>query len=265
MRTHTIIAGALVALTGTASIARAQDVPPPPPVATAPDDPVVVVELDEPTAGLLFNLNNVFTVGPILSGWQGFGFGYTRQLGAMDLRVGLELARTTNPVNIVKTTQTNGTDVVVTYEVNAPAFTSLHAAGLVLDVIKPLTDGKVAAYVGAGVTAGYSRTALGYTDDVTVVDQRVEVDNTSQAFGIGGRGIFGVNWRIKPRWSLFAEYQLGVSAVSWTSNHDSTTTENSASGTPATMRVESEYRETRWFNFDTGLGQGGALGLIAHF
>ncbi len=248
------------------SSAFADDVPVPPPMATEPDpEPVAAVDEGDTSAGLIFNLNNFFTAGGWLGGWQGFGFGYTREMGAMDLRVGLTLGRATNPVNVVKTTQTNGTDVVTTYEVNAPGFTSLHNASAVVDMVKPLSDGKVAAYIGAGAAVSYSDMQLDYVDDVTVIDQRVEVDNVSRTLSIGGRGIFGVSYKVKPRWTLFAEYNLGVSVISWTSVHDATTTENSASGTPATMRVEQEYRETRWFNFGTGLGQGGALGLIAHF
>lgn len=175
--------------------------------------------------------------------------------------------RQTDPVNIVKTTRTNGMDEVVSYDLQLPSggFSGVHAAAAVLDMIKPLTQRTIAPYLGAGVFAAYVRRTLAYTDDVTVTDQETEVDNSSNTLSVGVRGIIGVGWRINDRFSLFAEYHLTVDAIEWQSDHTQTTTQNTASGTPAVNRVETEFKETRLLNLDTGLVQGGALGLVAHF
>lgn len=261
--------------------APVEPVPPPPPVVEVKPQPTTVVVAPAPdgevperyrNAGLLFNLNNVFVAPGVLGGWQGFGFGAQKTLDSgSSIRVGLELARQTDPVNVVKTTRTNGMDIVTSYDLQLPAsgFTGQHAVAVVLDWVKPLTTRNIAPYMGPGVFAGYSRGTLSYTDDLTVTDQVTEIDNTSQSYTVGVRGIFGVNWRINERFSLFAEYHLAISIVEWQSDTTSTTTNNTAIANPgmeaASSRVETELRETRWLNLDTGLGQGGSLGLVAHF
>lgn len=253
--------------------------PPPPTVVEVRQEPKTVVvtsapqddgEIDERyrNAGLLFNLNNVFVQPGVLGGWQGFGLGIQKTLGSGNVaRLGLELARATDPVNIVKTTRINGMDEVVSYDLQLPSsgFTARHAAAAVLDVLKPLTQRTIAPYLGAGVFAAYVNSRLAYTDDLTITDQVTEVDNNSNTLSVGLRGILGVGWRIGERFSLFAEYHLNVNVVQWQSDHTQTTTNNTASGIPASNRVETEFRETRWLNLDTALGQGGALGLVAHF
>ncbi len=252
--------------------------PPPPPVETKVEpvkaevvaQPTVQMEVDDQyrNAGLIFNLNNVFVQPGILSGWQGFGIGLQKKLGNGRIaRIGLDLARQTDPVNIVKTTRTNGDMEVVSYDLQLPGsgFSSQHAAALVVDMVKPLTERTIAPYIGAGVFGAFSTNRLDYTDDLTVTDQVTEVANSSTAYSIGLRGIIGVSWRIAERFSLFAEYNVDIDAIEWQSNHTETTTNNTASGMAASSRVEAEFKETRWFNLDMGLTQGGALGLVAHF
>jgi hypothetical protein len=253
--------------------------PPPPPAVVVVQEPakteVVVqpqvqadVDTEYRNAGLLFNLNNIFTQPGVLGGWQGFGLGVQKVMGnGKTMRVGIELARQTDPVNIVKTTRTNGMDEVVSFDLQLPGsgFSSQHAVAAVVDMIKPLTERTIAPYVGAGVFAGFSTSRLDYTDDLTITDQVTEVANSSTTFAVGIRGILGVAWKIGERFSLFAEYQLDVDAIEWQSDHTQTTTNNTVSGTPASNRVETEFKETRYFNLDLGLAQGGALGLVAHF
>jgi hypothetical protein len=252
--------------------------PPPPPVVVVQQpaktevvvQPQVQADVDSEyrNAGLLFNLNNIFTQPGVLGGWQGFGVGLQKVMGnGKTMRVGIELARQTDPVNIVKTTRTNGMDEVVSFDLQLPAsgFTSQHAVAAVVDMIKPLTQRTIAPYVGAGVFAAFSTQRLDYTDDLTITDQVTEVANSSTTFAVGVRGILGVAWKIGERFSLFAEYQLDVDAIEWQSDHTQTTTNNTVSGTAASNRVETEFKETRYFNLDLGLAQGGALGLVAHF
>jgi hypothetical protein len=253
--------------------------PPPPVVEVKPVAPVVTAapvdtsddEVDEKVrnAGLLFNLNNVFTAGAVLSGWQGFGFGMQKLLeSGKILRVGLSLSRQTDPVNIVKTTRTTGDMEVTSFDLQLPGsgFTSQHSISAVADMIKPLTKRAIAPFLGAGAFVSFATQRLDYTDDLTVADQKTEVANSQNTFALGLRGILGVNWRMNERFSLFAEYQLGLAIMSWQSNHTQTTVNNTASGgTAESSRVETEFKETRWLNLNNGLAQGGALGLVAHF
>ncbi len=251
----------------TAPIAPAVEAPP------EPEQPVVDEPLLAPApAGgfgdrsLLFNLNNVFQNATVLGGWQGFGFGaQTRVFGGLIGRVGFDFTRFSDPADIVKTTHQDGDQTTVTYEVQAPVWTSIYTTMAAIDLLKPIRGRALEPYFGAGLLASYSRFALDYTDDLTVTDQVTDVHNVTSAVALGARGILGVAWRINPRFALFAEYHLQMEAVTWLSRHDQTTLENSASGTPATSRVTEEAQETRYFNLDVGLGQGAALGLAASF
>lgn len=243
--------------------------PEPAPMVVAPRQVEAPMDERYRDAGLLFNLNNIFVQPGVLGGWQGFGVGLQKKLGSGNTaRLGVELARSTDPVNIVKTTRTNGDMVVTSYDLQLPGsgFSGQHAAAAVLDVLKPLTQRSIAPYLGAGVFASWVRRELAYTDDLTITDQVTEVDNSSTTLALGLRGIVGVGWRLNERFSLFAEYHLSIDAIAWQSDHTSTTTNNTAAmGPAASNRVETEFRETRYFNLDLGLGQGGALGLVAHF
>ncbi len=252
----------------------------PPPVVEVTQQPatttVVVApvqdggEVDGPyrNAGLLFNLNNVFQQPGVLGGWQGFGFGAQKALASGSIaRIGVELSRTTDPVNIVKTTRTNGMDEVVSYDLQLPSsgFSGQHTIAAVIDIIKPMTQRSIAPYLGAGVFALFERQTLAFVDDLTITDQVTETNNSRNNFSLGVRGIVGVGWKLNERFSLFAEYHLIVEAMEWQTDHTETTTNNTASGTAASNRVETDFKETRILNFDTALGQGGALGLVAHF
>src|SRR5262249_7255576 len=148
---------------------------------------------------LLFDLNNVFTSGGVLGGWQGFGFGAQKKLrNGRIARLAVELSRVTDPVDIVKTTRTNGTMEVTSYDIQIPGsgWSAQHSVAVVLDMIKPLTDKKVAPYIGVGAVARYTDLRLSYDDEVTVVDQTTAVRNSSTSGSLGLRGIAGVSWKV---------------------------------------------------------------------
>jgi hypothetical protein len=168
-------------------------------------------------------------------------------------------------VETVKNTTIVGSSTTVWYEVNPPAWTSTYGVALAVDMIKPLAAAKVAPFVGVGVFAGYGRQSLQYTDDLTLTDFSTTVDNYRAATTIGARGVVGLSWRIHESFSLYAEYHLRVDAVTWSATRDRSTITDSSAGTPATSQTTSEHQETTYFNVDTALGQGGALGLIAYF
>lgn len=221
---------------------------------------------DTPFA-LLFDLHNIFQNPIILSSYQGFGVGGQYHLGPTTaLRIGLDLARTTNPVNVTKVTTTTGSDQVVSYQLSGTGGpTSMHSLAVEADLLMRLSRGAIAPYVGGGARFDWNRMATSFTDDVTTVDQVTNVDNRDQSFGMGLAGILGIDWRIHENFAFFAEYNLGVDLARWTSSRAETTVTNTAGGVETTTQTKSEFDETRIFNYNLDLGQGAALGVIAFF
>jgi hypothetical protein len=245
--------------------------PPPPPPPPEPARVTAEVEPAEASDGqmaLLFNLNNIFTSGAVLGGWQGFGIGLQRDLGGnAALRIGLDAFRVHDPVRIVKTTRVNGPMEVVGYELQLPGsgFTQQHGLSLALDYLKLMSAHKLAPYAGGGVFAFVVDRRLSYTDDLTVTDQETDVSRSATSLGLGVRGIFGARWRVSQTFSLFAEYGVIVQAFSRNSSSDRTTLTSTVTGMPASETVVRESTSTSWFDLDVGLIQGGALGVIANF
>lgn len=247
--------------------------PPTPEPAPPPPEPVHTPMQTEASASagqmaLLFNLNNIFTAGTVLGGWQGFGVGVQRELGGNAfVRAGLNAFRVHDPVEIVKTTRVSGPMEVVGYELQLPSsgFSSQHGVSIVVDYAKRLTDRKLAPYVGGGVLGVLIDRRLSYTDDLTVTDQVTEVSNSMTTLSVGVRGILGVRWQLNTSFALFAEYAALLQIFTRDSSHDRTTLTSTATGMPASETVDREVVSTRWLDLDVGLAQGGSLGLIANF
>lgn len=216
--------------------------------------------------GLLFNLNNIFQVDEILEGYRGLGFGGQFNLDPTSaVRVGLSLTRFSDPVEVVKTTTTVGDEEIVTYELSGTGGpTSEYSVAVSADYLMRFGTDYLAPYAGAGVFVVWSRDATQYTDDVTVPDQIRTVDEAEQNLGFGFIGTLGAEWRLHERFSIYAEYALGVEAVGWHSAHGTETIESTVAGS-ATAQTKIERSSTRYLNYDLDLFQGASLGLIAHF
>ena len=208
---------------------------------------------------LLFSLQNIFDNPSILSGY-GAGIGGQIHLSPTTaLRVAADISRSSNPVYERETTQTGGTP---TKELVIPAGpTSQLGLGLGADYLIRLSTRSLAPYVGAGVGLSWTNSSRSYTDDVNVPNVTTEVDNSTNSFGIGLRGLIGIGWRVHEWMSLYAEYGLSMGLLDRTSMSEKTTV-TTAGGVNETTE-KAAY--TRYLNFDVSLVQGGSLGLVAFF
>jgi opacity protein-like surface antigen len=238
--------GALTCGLAFASTARAEDVP-----------------KGWDTNGLLFSLDNIFQNPTVLEGYQSFGLGGLYALSPKTaLRLGLGLNHATNPAYVREQTTTDAAGVATTTKtLVAPTnYTSAWSVHLGGDFLLALTEAAVQPYVGAGASLSYVSSALAYTDD-TVANNVLKVDNSDSTFNFGVRGIAGVQWRVHKSFALFAEYALNINLLNVASHSASSTTTTPAGSTS----TKTTGAPNNYFNFGTGLNQGGSLGLIAFF
>lgn len=215
--------------------------------------------------GMLFNVQNVFgnNNASTLSDFGGsVGLQYNlAPQRAIRLQVGLSRASNSGTEN--ETTTTSGTTSVTTKTYTRPTgFTSFYDVDLAATYMMRLTPAALSPYLGAGAKLGYSQTALKYTDDINDPLNTFERDDLARTYSLGGQGVLGLEWRVHKSVALFAEYALDLTLVNRTS------TRLQSSNTPKTglaSSSKSEGTKTTFFNFNTELGQGGLIGLVAFF
>lgn len=127
-----------------------------------------------------------------------------------------------------------------------------------------LAASSIAPYLGFGGGVGYFQSSLKYEDDVSSAVTVENVDDVDRQFSLNAQGVLGVEWRVHRSVALFAEYGLGMDLVTYGSSKTESSLTDKASGA-LLAGSKSEGSATRFFNFDTGLGQGGQLGLVAFF
>lgn len=266
-----IAAAALLAPVGRAVAQDAVPLPPPPEGAQPISQQGVAAA--QPLSGardagwnsqyaMLFSLQNVFVRSNILEGYGG-GVGVQYNLGPTTaFRFAVDAARTSDPVEERETTYNNGTTSYTTKTLVVPNdTTSTLDVAVSGSYLVRLGTAALAPYLGGGLSLGYSDEKLDYEDDVVPTSREV-VDNVSRTFDVGLLGQLGLEWRVHRSISLFAEYGIGVSAMSYTSSSYDTREYN---GSTLVSSVKSEGSTTKFFNFGTGLTQGGALGVVAFF
>jgi outer membrane protein with beta-barrel domain len=212
--------------------------------------------------GMLFSLQNVFTRSTILEGYGG-GIGLQYNLGPTTaLRFSVDASRSSNPAVERETTFSTPTGSIQQKSLDVPAGpTSTLDVGVSGAYLVRLGTAALSPYLGGGLSLGYSTDKREYDDNTNPLSREV-VDNLDRTFGVGLLGQLGLEWRVHRSLSLFAEYGVGVTAFSSTSSSAESRDYNSG---VLVQEVKSESTRTRFFNFDTGLTQGGALGVVAFF
>ncbi len=217
--------------------------------------------------GMIFTLQNVFqNTSSSELGDLGGSVGLQYNLGPQNaLRLMVNLSRASNSAYVSEVTTTSATGVATitkTFNVPAAGFTSQYAAGVGADYMMRLTSDALAPYLGFGGGLGYTQEALAYTNDINPLNV-TEVDDMTRTLGLGAEGILGVEWRVHKSVSIFAEYQLGIGLVSYTSTNDKTV--NTQPAPTGTTTTASKSTHTEFLNWATQLGQGGTIGLVAFF
>lgn len=252
------IATAGLVAAGPAAAQAYSNVPVPPPPAAATAAPDATAGGWNTQYGMLFSLQNVFTQGDILNNYGG-GIGVQYNLAPQSaLRFAVRASRTSNPpYESTTTTPAGSTKTFVVPD----GWLSTVGVGVSGSYLMRLTPAALAPYVGAGVSLRFDSNSRSYEDTINTPGHTINVDNYSRTYGLGLQGQLGLEWRVHKSVSLFAEYGLSINAFSATANQ--TSREDSSAG--LTTVTKSEGTQTRFFNFGTGLVQGGSLGLVAFF
>jgi hypothetical protein len=254
---HSVAAGIALAVAFAAAPAQAQD-------------PVVAQEGVGAGAGgwnsqygMIFSVQNVFqNSSDAVIGDFGGGVGLQYNLSAQRaLRLSVNLARASNPA--YTTESTNLVTGVTTESFVAPAFTSRYDVDLGALYVMRLAPSAIAPYLGFGGGVGYFQEAREFEND-TAVGSITNVNDMYRAISLNAAGVLGVEWRVHKAVALFAEYGLGVDLVTYVSDKGETRTTSRADGS-LLSGTETDGSSTKFFNFDTGLGQGGQIGLVAFF
>lgn len=195
--------------------------------------------------GVLFTIPNLFQNGgsDLLNGYNGL-VGVQMNLGPQSaLRFSAHLARYSE--GITESTDAAGND----YE-DVPLWTSQYYATLAAEYLMRMTPAAISPYLGFGAFLGYDQQSR-KGDDTFNGTTTAEYDYTQRDLALGGVAKLGLEWRIHKAVALFAEYQAALTLIegSWTKD-DVTDVKSS---------------EKHFLNLDTGIGQGGQLGLIAFF
>ena len=263
--TFSIAAAGLVAAAPAAAQSYGTNVPVPPPPAAVASPPAAVASAQDATGagwntnyGMIFSLQNIFTQGDILNNYGG-GIGFQYNVAPQSaLRFAVRASRTSNPP--YEATTTNGG--VSTKILVVPAGPlSTFDVGVSGSYLMRLTSAALSPYLGAGVSLNFDQSSRSYEDSINVPGQTTKHDDFARTYGLGVIGQLGLEWRVHKSISLFAEYALSVDAVSATANQTYTKTSNAL----GTTESKTTGTQTRFFNFNTGLVQGGSLGLVAFF
>jgi len=257
------------------------DTTPNPPVARVHPKDVGPTTVNQPgwdkDWGFVFSLNNVLTQANIVSSYLGFGAGGIYVLNSrMSIRGGLTLFHQHNPASISKTTTSTAGNVTVAHTLVPPAgactaftttgCTTAFTLGLGGDFLLRLIPNEFSPYFGAGARLVYDFREVSYSDDASVVNQITSVDNEIRTASLGAVGIAGVEWRLHDTFAFFAEYQLGITLLSFERQRDSTVLEVNVGGNQqSATQTRRDQERTTYFNTNLGLAHGALLGLIGFF
>ena len=214
--------------------------------------------------GMLFDLQNVFQNGSAAAygsygGNDGVGIGAQMNLAPTTaLRLYVNLARASDP----------GYDLTlngVTYKVmpvdaaGDPLYTSEYNVKLGAQYMLRMSTAAISPYFGVGASIRFDQGRI--DGDEGLAPNLTNYDVTDRTWGVGLDGTLGLEWRVHKSIALFAEYVLDVTAVS-SRTLDATVTTTTAGVVTVN---KAKFTQTRYLNFDTGVGQAGQVGVIAFF
>jgi hypothetical protein len=216
--------------------------------------------------GMIFTVPNLFgsNQANVLDDFGG-GIGLQKNLGPQRaLRFSVRMSRASNPAYERESTNLLTGDVTTTFVgPGAGSYTSRYDVGLGTAYVMRLTPAALSPYFGFGGGFGYVQEAREFEDTTGATLVR-RVDDLERRISLNANGMLGVEWRVHRSVSLFAEYGLGVALVTFVSDKDETRYHYKSDGSLASgTKADGSY--TKFFNFGTGIGQGGQLGLLAYF
>jgi hypothetical protein len=222
-------------------------------------------EWDRPY-GIIFSVQNVFQneSSAVIGDFDG-GVGLQYTLSPQRaLRLAVHLARESNPAGEQETTDLVSGTTTRSFRAPAGQYTSAYDVDVGAMYVVRLAPSAISPYLGLGGGLGYFQGGRKYEDDLSSTTTQFAVDNMSRSFALNAAGTLGVEWRMHRSVSLFAEYGLGMALVTRESTRNESTQTEKATG-QITAGGKTEWATTKYLDFDTGVGQGGQLGLVAFF
>jgi opacity protein-like surface antigen len=215
--------------------------------------------------GMLFRVENVLSNNKSntfdsLAGGVGLQYNLSPQRA---IRFEVGLSRASDSATEQKRTDLVTGTTTTTFALPDSGFTSRYDVDVGAAYMMRLTSAALAPYLGAGAGIGYFQESEKWKDDTaaTEIDERDHLDRT---IGLNAQGILGLEWRVHKSVALFAEYALDVGLISYNSRKYEDTTTLKADGS-MTNGTRIKRSSTTFLNFDTGIGQGGLIGLMAFF
>jgi hypothetical protein len=217
--------------------------------------------------GLIFTVPNVFrqSADPGVLNDFGGGVGLQYTLAPQRaLRFSVHLERESSPAGEQETTDLTTNTTTTSFRAPTGLYTSAYDLDLGAMYVMRLASSAISPYLGVGGGLGYFQGARKYENDLDSTTTVFAVDNMTRTFALNAAGTLGVEWRMHRSVSLFAEYGLGMALVTHESAKNESSQTSKATG-QVTAGSKTEGSSTKFFNFDTGIGQGGQLGLVAFF
>jgi hypothetical protein len=215
--------------------------------------------------GMIFTVQNVFgnNNASTLSDLGG-SVGLQYNLGPQRaLRLVVGLSRASDAATETKTTDLVTGTTTTSFALPDSGFTSLYDVDLGAAYMMRLSSSTIAPYLGAGAGVGYFQVSEKWENNTGAVNS-IERDHVERTISLNAQGILGVEWRVHKSISLFAEYAATMGLIQYNSGKfEDSTTVKATGAVVGGQRVKNS--STTFLNFDTGIGQGGMIGLLAFF
>jgi len=211
--------------------------------------------------GMIFELHSPLAVDQYLGDYQG-GIGVQYNLAPdRAIRATISLARASDKPTEGETTVESGGVTTTTKTWSAPAFTSIYDVNVGAAYIIRMGAASLAPYYGVGAGLGLNVFNDDWENDITVPNQTTTRDQTDITLDLGVGALLGLEWRVHKVISIFAEYGVNLSLVSYQRNKTEVEVKNLAGTTTQTTKSS----KARFFNIDSGLNTGAQIGVLAHF
>lgn len=195
--------------------------------------------------GVLFTIPNLFQNGSsqLMDDYNGL-IGVQMNLGPQRaLRFSAALSRFSEGL-------TKGTDALGNDYEDVPPITSQYGVNLGAELLMRATTSAISPYFGVGAFLDYGSSAR-KGEDTYDGTMTAEYDWVGRGFDFGAVGKLGLEWRIHKAVAFFAEYQATLTLLGGTTYKDDI--------------ADTEESEFHFINLDTGIAQGGQLGIVAFF
>jgi len=221
---------------------------------------------DEPPTkkiSILFEVANIFMNSQFFSGFrsaQGLEAGTMIHFNDdMAIRAGLGFYLSLPALMRETTTYFQGSEIINIDEQVFPDWKYLSATAAV-DFLMFLTKEKLNPYVGGGLFVSYYHQWFKGTDDTDDYYDQI-YDFSTNSLNIGLEAIFGFQWLLKQRVSIYLEYQMNLGIINYSNYYSSLITKDKLGAGTAQNETVTQSDGNGVLNVSMGLTHGIRLGV----